>query len=142
MIAITGPIKSLVEVLRRASSDRSARWVETDDSNVFLLAGPTGTVSISQFSDQDGVNTVLRVFNEEGTEVEKLHTWIGDDKFIGPDFLSVVLDEMFNNARRIAVNTDAVVSGLIEFVTNSGSQARNASTRAENQRMPWEDNPT
>ena len=83
-------------------------WAETSDEYRFVVSFPKSSVSISRRPwehDRDWIY-VFSVHNQLATEVDTLRSNPGDN-------LHNMLEELFENARRVALKPDEVLDDLL-----------------------------
>lgn len=100
-------LSNLVDELLEKTAQGKIRWERTDQENAFLYSGPSGSIQIGS-TDQ----VTMRIFNAEGHEVE----FTEETEFLltrGAGGTRSRLRELFDSARRQALNTDAVIESLL-----------------------------
>lgn len=100
------------------------KWIETDDPTSFLFSSPQGSIIVDSLDRDGGPPYGMRVLREDGIEVDRLTSeWysglLGSKE---PAPWNGVLDELYNGARRTALNVDQVVGGMLDYLRQQGTE--------------------
>jgi hypothetical protein len=105
----------LVERLHDKTERREIQW-QKSLPYAFEASFPNYTIEVGQDSKAIDLITYLKIYNEEGEEIEFVHDYelksggllgIYDDKY------QVQLRETYQMARRVALGTEAAIDNLI-----------------------------
>ena len=99
----------LTRLLERTDEDKVI-WQTTVEDNEFLVVLGKLSVTIRQYEFQ-GMQNVLRILNEEGTEIEMLGTSTNEG---APWYAE--LSDLYRKARRIALGVDSQLEDLLKVL--------------------------
>jgi hypothetical protein len=130
----------LIEFIKRLvehTKEGRLEWTSTDESDkAFMYAGPNSSVVLTPkaFSGRSGIE--LQLLNERGSVVTSLRSsWYerpagfvsvaSGETVTVPESWNSMLIELYEEARRIALNVDEVMSDLLSAIEDSeeGEQA-------------------
>lgn len=112
------PILAIVEKLLEATRSGKAKWIPTDQSNVFSYSGSKSSVLIRGWDDNDGdFNARVTLLNGDGLEVGAIaSTWDGTEESpslgYGAGENNLLLAGLYEEAKRSALKVDEVIQSL------------------------------
>jgi hypothetical protein len=72
-------IKILLAALTKKSLNNETVWSKTSGDNEFKIILSKATLTIDKWLDEDGENYDVKIYNEDGEEIESIHSMESED---------------------------------------------------------------
>ena len=106
-------LSRIVSVLILQTQSRNVQWSTTDDDEKFLYTGSGSSILVDTNRTLTPQPYWLKILNERGTVIENLHVMSGNP-FVEDGALESQVVELYELARRSALQIDAVLDGVLE----------------------------
>ena len=107
----------LVALLIKKTHDGTARWEQTSREGVFALSLPDYSVWISTTRNDTDPNTndvFFQIVNSSGNIIDRFRDWEISEGIDDKGNFYKTLEELYQNARRVAFGVDKVLDKLLE----------------------------